>query len=36
VSNVGWLSLVITLLLEQLRPLPAVNPVYGAVRHVSG
>jgi adenosylcobinamide-phosphate synthase len=33
---VGWLSLVITLLLEQVRPLPAVNPVYGAVRQVSG
>ena len=32
----GWLSLVITLLLEQLRPLPAVNPAYGAVRQVSG
>ena len=32
----GWLSLVITLLLEQVRPLPAVNPVYGAVRQVSG
>ena len=32
----GWLSLVITLLLEQLRPLPAANPVYGAVRQVSG
>jgi adenosylcobinamide-phosphate synthase len=31
----GWLSLVITLLLEQLRPVPAVNPVYGAVRQVS-
>jgi adenosylcobinamide-phosphate synthase len=33
---VGWLSLVITLLLEQVRPLPAANPVYGAVRQVSG
>jgi adenosylcobinamide-phosphate synthase len=33
---VGWLALVITLLLEQLRPLPAGNPVYGAVRQVSG
>jgi adenosylcobinamide-phosphate synthase len=33
---VGWLSLVITLLLEQVRPLPAGNPVYGAVRQVSG
>ena len=32
----GWLSLVITLLLEQVRPLPAANPVYGAVRQVSG
>ncbi|HEX5638905.1 MAG TPA: CobD/CbiB family protein [Burkholderiaceae bacterium] len=32
----GWLSLVITLLLEQVRPLPTVNPVYGAVRQVSG
>jgi adenosylcobinamide-phosphate synthase len=32
----GWLSLVITLLLEQLRPLPAANPVYGGVRQVSG
>ena len=32
----GWLSLVITLLLEQVRPVPAVNPVYGAVRQVSG
>lgn len=32
----GWLSLVITLLLEQLRPLPAANPVYAAVRQVSG
>ena len=32
----GWLSLVITLLLEQLRPLPAANPVYGGVRRVSG
>lgn len=32
----GWLSLVITLLLEQVRPLPAGNPVYGAVRQVSG
>jgi adenosylcobinamide-phosphate synthase len=31
----GWLSLVITLLLEQLRPLPAANPVYAGVRHVS-
>jgi adenosylcobinamide-phosphate synthase len=33
---VGWLSLVITLLLEQLRPLPAANPVYAGVRQVSG
>ena len=32
----GWLSLVITLLLEQLRPLPRSNPVYSAVRQVSG
>lgn len=32
----GWLSLVITLLLEQVRPLPAANPVYGALRQVSG
>lgn len=32
----GWLSLVITLLLEQVRPLPAANPVYGAVRQVAG
>jgi len=32
----GWLSLVITLLLEQLRPLPRSNPVYSAVRLVSG
>jgi adenosylcobinamide-phosphate synthase len=32
----GWLSLVITLLLEQLRPLPQSNPVYSAVRQVSG
>lgn len=31
----GWLSLVITLLLEQLRPLPASNPVYGSVRGAS-
>jgi adenosylcobinamide-phosphate synthase len=33
---VGWLSLVITLLLEQVRPVPAGNPVYGTVRQVSG
>ena len=32
----GWLSLVITLMLEQLRPMPAANPVYSAVRQVSG
>lgn len=32
----GWLSLVITLLLEQLRPLPAANPVYAAARQVTG
>jgi adenosylcobinamide-phosphate synthase len=32
---VGWLSLVITLLLEQLRPLPRSNPAYAAVRYVS-
>jgi adenosylcobinamide-phosphate synthase len=32
---VGFISLVITLLLEQLRPLPAGNPVYGTVRHAS-
>lgn len=25
----GWIALVLTLLLEQLRPLPARNPVYG-------
>lgn len=31
----GWLSLVITLLLEQLRPLPRSNPAYAAVRYVS-
>ncbi len=30
-----WLSLVITLLLEQVRPLPAANPVYGGVRQIS-
>jgi adenosylcobinamide-phosphate synthase len=36
VSTLGWLSLVITLLLEQLRPLPRSNPVYSAVRQVSG
>jgi adenosylcobinamide-phosphate synthase len=36
VSTLGWLSLVITLLLEQLRPLPQSNPVYSAVRQVSG
>jgi adenosylcobinamide-phosphate synthase len=32
---VSLLSLVITLLLEQLRPLPAGNPVYGSVRQAS-
>lgn len=31
----SWLSLVITLLLEQLRPLPAANPVYSSVRQLS-
>ena len=31
----SWLSLVITLLLEQLRPLPIANPVYGSVRQIS-
>lgn len=31
----GFLSLVITLLLEQLRPLPPANPAYAAVRQVS-
>jgi adenosylcobinamide-phosphate synthase len=31
----SWLSIVITLLLEQLRPLPPANPVYGAVREFS-
>ena len=31
----AWLSLVITLLAEQLRPLPASNPVYASVREVS-
>ncbi|MEP6608876.1 MAG: CobD/CbiB family protein [Burkholderiaceae bacterium] len=31
----SWLSLVITLLLEQLRPLPTENPVYGGVRQIS-
>ena len=31
----SFLSLVITLLLEQLRPLPADNPVYGGVRQIS-
>jgi adenosylcobinamide-phosphate synthase len=33
---VAWLSLVITLLIEQLRALPSDNPVYAAVRQVSG
>ncbi len=32
----AFLSLVITLLLEQVRPLPAANPVYGGVREISG
>jgi len=31
----SWLSLVITLLLEQLRPLPTTNPVYSGVRQIS-
>ena len=31
----SWLSLVITLLLEQVRPMPAANPVYGSVRQIS-
>ena len=31
----SWLSLVITLLLEQVRPLPAANPVYGGVRQIT-
>ena len=31
----AWLSLVITLLAEQLRPLPTNNPVYASVREVS-
>lgn len=31
----SWLSIVITLLLEQLRPLPPANPVYAAVRQIS-
>lgn len=31
----SWLSLVITLLIEQLRPLPAANPIYGGVRQIS-
>lgn len=31
----SWLSLVITLLLEQVRPLPTANPVYGSVRQIS-
>ncbi|MBC8118144.1 MAG: CobD/CbiB family protein [Burkholderiaceae bacterium] len=31
----AWLSLVITLLLEQLRPLPPANPVYSGVRQIS-
>ena len=31
----SWLSLVITLLLEQVRPLPTANPVYGGVRQIS-
>jgi adenosylcobinamide-phosphate synthase len=32
---VSWLSIVITLLLEQLRPLPPANPVYSTVRQIS-
>jgi adenosylcobinamide-phosphate synthase len=32
---VAWLSLVITLFAEQLRALPAVNPVYASVREFS-
>ena len=32
----AWLSLVITLLLEQLRAMPAENPVYTGARQVSG
>ena len=32
----AWLSLVITLLIEQFRALPSENPVYAAVRQVSG
>lgn len=31
----AFLSLVITLLLEQVRPLPAANPVYAGVRQIS-
>jgi len=31
----SWLALVITLLIEQVRPLPAANPVYGGVRQIS-
>lgn len=31
----AWLSLVITLLVEQMRALPGDNPVYGSVRQVS-
>jgi adenosylcobinamide-phosphate synthase len=33
---VAWLSLVITLLIEQLRALPSENPVYAAIRQISG
>jgi adenosylcobinamide-phosphate synthase len=33
--QVAWLSLVITLLIEQLRALPSENPVYASVRQVS-
>jgi adenosylcobinamide-phosphate synthase len=32
---VAWVSLVITLLIEQLRALPSANPVYASVRQVS-
>ncbi len=31
----GWLSIVITLLLEQVRPLPSANPVYTTLRQMS-
>jgi len=32
---VGWLSLVLTLVLEQLRPVPARNPVYAAAARLA-